>query len=79
MKYKESFLAYLQFEKHYSLHTVRSYKNDLEQYYSFIFIQRGDNNPLEVTSTDIRSWLISLMDSGYSTSSVHRKREIYDR
>ena len=28
---------------------------------------------MEVTGNDIRSWVISMMESGYSSSSVHRK------
>ncbi|MCK4466116.1 MAG: site-specific integrase, partial [Bacteroidales bacterium] len=35
MKHKESFLKYLTFEKRYSPHTVRSYENDLNQFYDF--------------------------------------------
>lgn len=73
MGYKESFLEYLQFEKHYSQHTVSSYKNDLEQYYTFLSTHRGDEKPLEASSSDIRAWVVSLMESGYSATSVHRK------
>jgi integrase/recombinase XerC len=73
MKYKESFLEYLQFEKHYSQHTICSYKNDLEQYSVFLAGHTGNDNPLEARGNDIRSWVVSLMESGYSATSVHRK------
>ena len=36
MNYKESFLQYLQIEKRYSPHTVRSYLNDLDQFECFL-------------------------------------------
>ncbi len=73
MGYKESFIEYLQFEKHYSQHTVSSYRNDLEQYYTFLSTHTGDEKPLEASSSDIRAWVVSLMESGYSATSVHRK------
>jgi len=73
MGYKESFLDYLRVEKHYSSHTVRSYSNDLVQFYSFINIHTGNIDPLAVRSNDIRSWMISMLEEGYSASSVHRK------
>lgn len=73
MKHKESFLEYIQFEKHYSQHTVSSYRNDLGQYYAFLSTHRGSSDPLVATSSDIRAWLVSLMEAGYSAGSVHRK------
>ncbi len=73
MKYKESFLEYLQYEKHYSHHTVCSYKSDLEAYSHFLNVHAGSDDPLQANSSDIRSWVVSMMDSGYSASSVHRK------
>ncbi len=73
MKHKESFLEYLQFEKHYSQHTVSSYRNDLRQYYQFLSTHRGSSDPLAAEGSDIRAWLVSLMEAGYSSSSVHRK------
>jgi integrase/recombinase XerC len=73
MNYKESFLSYLQFEKRYSEHTVRSYTNDLEQFFKFIKSHTGTDSPEGIVSSDIRSWMISLVDNGYSTVSVHRK------
>lgn len=73
MKFKGSFIEYLQFEKHYSPHTVCSYQNDLEQYYNFLKIHCSEADPLSVAGSDIRSWVISMMNEGYSSSSVHRK------
>lgn len=73
MNYKESFLDYLQFEKRYSHHTVRSYDNDLEQFFVFLKSHSGSADPSSVVSSDVRSWMISMLDSGYSAVSVHRK------
>jgi integrase/recombinase XerC len=73
MSHKESFLQYLQIEKRYSSHTVRSYLNDLDQFFMFLTSQGQPADPLSVTSHDIRAWVVSLLDSDYSAVSVHRK------
>jgi integrase/recombinase XerC len=73
MSHKESFLQYLQIEKRYSLHTVRSYLNDLDQFYSFLLSRGLPEDPVGVTSHDIRAWIVSMLENNYSTISVHRK------
>jgi len=73
MSHKESFLQYLQIEKRYSLHTVRSYLNDLDQFYQFLLSLGLPEDPVGVTSHDIRAWIVSMLENNYSTVSVHRK------
>jgi integrase/recombinase XerC len=73
MSHKESFLQYLLTEKRYSPHTVRSYLNDLEQFYSFLSSLNLPDDEAAVTSHDIRAWIVSMLDNNYSTVSVHRK------
>lgn len=73
MNHKESFLDYLKFEKRYSQHTVRSYDTDLSQFLLFLQSHSGSAEPSEVSSSDVRSWMVSMLDSGYSAVSVHRK------
>jgi len=73
MSHKESFLQYLQNEKRYSPHTVRSYLNDLEQFYRFLISLGLPEDPVAVTSHDIRAWIVSMLDNNYSAISVHRK------
>lgn len=73
MSYKESFLQYLQTEKRYSPHTVRSYLNDLNQFETFISSLGLPSDTMDVTSHDIRAWIVSMMDNNYTTVSVHRK------
>ena len=73
MSHKESFLQYLQIEKRYSLHTVRSYLNDLDQFYMFLGSLGLPEDPVAVTSHDIRAWIVSMLENNYSTISVHRK------
>ena len=70
---KESFKDYLQKEKNYSLHTVTAYTNDLSEFGSFLK-QDFDQDDLEdVNYSQIRSWIVSLVDAGISNISVNRK------
>jgi integrase/recombinase XerC len=73
MSHKESFLQYLQIEKRYSPHTVRSYLNDLDQFFLFVTSKGQSADPVPVTSHDIRAWVVNLLDNNYSAVSVHRK------
>jgi integrase/recombinase XerC len=74
MTHKESFLKYLQIEKRYSPHTVRSYTNDLDQFILFLSEQGLPSDTTLVTSADIRSWVVSLLNNNeYTSASVHRK------
>ena len=70
---KGSFIDYLRFEKHYSQHTVRSYDNDIGQFFSFINMHKGSDKMSDINSTDVRSWMIFMLDKGYSAVTVHRK------
>jgi len=73
MDRKESFLQYISTEKRYSRHTVTSYKNDLDQFYKWL----GDINPgadvVSVTQSEVRGWMVSLLEGGAATGTVHRK------
>jgi integrase/recombinase XerC len=73
MSHKESFLQYLQIEKRCSPHTVRSYMNDLDQFFLFLTSQGQSADPISVTSHDIRAWVVSMLGNNYSAVSVHRK------
>jgi integrase/recombinase XerC len=67
----EDFILYLQAEKRYADHTLRAYKNDLEQFHAFC--HQNDYGGMDLHFRTIRSWVVSLMDAGYSPRSVHRK------
>ena len=67
----DEFLKYLQAEKRYASHTLKAYKNDLLQFR--VFCQDSDLENMELHFKTIRSWVVTLMESGYSTRTVHRK------
>lgn len=67
-----SFLAYLQFEKRYSPHTVKSYQTDLLQFE--VFLQKDFEILLkEAKPTHIRSFMVSLLDQQISENAIGRK------
>jgi integrase/recombinase XerC len=73
MVHKESFLQYLKIEKRYSPLTVRSYLNDLDQFDNHIRLRDLSGKPEDIVSHDVRSWIVSLIENGYSPVSIHRK------
>src|ERR1700741_3680097 len=69
----QSFVDYLKFEKRYSLHTIRSYQDDLSQFFRYLDGQFGPLNIGEINSTYVRSWLASMMEEGIGPKSIRRK------
>lgn len=70
---KQRFLEYLQYEKRYSSHTVSAYRNDLDQFFSYLQIQYQLTDIRDVNHQMIRSWLAGMMEKGLSARSVNRK------
>jgi integrase/recombinase XerC len=65
------FLKYLQAERRYATHTIKAYHNDLNQFH--VFCQDSDLEDMDLHFKTIRSWVVKLMESGYSSRTVHRK------
>ncbi len=73
MKYLESFIEYLQWEKRYSYNTLTSYKKDIYQFQQFIE-EKFSINIKNINSTHIREWIFFLYeDKGLLPSSINRK------
>jgi integrase/recombinase XerC len=68
-----SFVDYLNLEKNYSPNTVLAYRKDLEAFQIFLKSEFSTNNLKSVHYTQIRSWIITLVDSGLTNRSVNRK------
>lgn len=69
----QSFLDYLSLEKNYSKHTINAYGKDLEAFGTFA---SDDFDLRDIRKADysiIRSWIISLVDSGLTNRTVNRK------
>lgn len=70
---KNAFRDYLQFEKKYSLHTVNAYLNDLAYFEAFNRNHFDQETIDQVNYSQIRSWIVSLVDDDMSNVSVNRK------
>ena len=69
----QSFKDYLQLEKKYSPHTVNAYLNDITFFESFNKNQFNEDSVDQVNYSQIRSWIVSLVDDNISNVSVNRK------
>lgn len=70
---KDAFKDYLQLEKKYSPHTVNAYLNDINFFESFNKNQFHQENIDQVNYSQIRAWIVSLVDDNMSNVSVNRK------
>ncbi len=66
-----SFLQFIEFEKRYSKHTLLAYSNDIAQFQ--VFIQQYDLKITEVKHTQVRNWIVSLMQDKTTARSINRK------
>lgn len=72
---KDAFKDYLQLEKKYSPHTVNAYLNDINFFESFNKNQFEQENIDQVNYSQIRTWIVSLVDDNISNVSVNRKMQ----
>ncbi len=73
MSLQLEFIKYLQYEKRYSAHTLVAYKSDLDQFIRFMDKEIGDFEFNKVTTKQVRSWVVSLMNEGINPKSINRK------
>ena len=69
----QQFINYLNYEKHFSGHTVLGYQNDLAQFSTFIKQQFEIESPLLISHQHIRTWLVDLMNNNIEPRSISRK------
>lgn len=69
----QHFSDYLQLEKKYSPHTVTAYLKDLEDFQKFASEEYQYSEIVNVNYSIVRSWIVSLVDSGISNRTVNRK------
>ena len=69
----KAFSEYLALEKNYSKHTVLAYIRDLEMFQEFLN-ENHDSEPIEnVDYSEIRQWIVELVNSGVSNRTINRK------
>jgi integrase/recombinase XerC len=69
----QSFLGYLKTEKRYSVHTVISYKNDIDSFYKFLELTFGVTPMKDISPAMVRTWLADLKEHKMTARSINRK------
>ena len=70
---KQAFSDYLQLEKKYSIHTVNNYLKDVDFFQEFLVATFETDNLSDINYSQIRSWIVMLVENGISNASVNRK------
>ncbi len=69
----ERFFEYLKIEKNYSPKTIIAYQNDINSFKEFIFDEFKQSSLNKVNYSQIRSWIVLLVNSGVSNKTINRK------
>lgn len=69
----QDFVAYLEWERRYSQHTITSYQTDLKQFTSFLDEVFDEADFCQVDSDQIRAWVVELMELQLSKTTINRK------
>jgi len=69
----ENFFKYLEFEKRYSIHTIRAYRDDLLQFLTFLKARFELNQIKDADHRQVRSWMVHMMQNDYSSKTINRK------
>ena len=67
------FIEYLSFEKKYSSHTIRAYNDDLNSFRTFCKITFDNEKLVDVNYSQIRSWIVKMINENISNRTVNRK------
>lgn len=68
-----AFRDYLCLEKNYSPHTVQAYLDDVGFFAAFLYKEFDTEDLAAANYSQIRSWIVSLVDAGIANTSVNRK------
>ncbi|MBS3806488.1 MAG: tyrosine-type recombinase/integrase [Bacteroidales bacterium] len=71
--YREGFLKYLQYEKRYSDHTIRAYRNDLKQFFSYLEENHSSRDVQSITEDKVRAWIVNCLHNNISERTINRK------
>ncbi|MFM2118193.1 MAG: hypothetical protein RL316_1383, partial [Bacteroidota bacterium] len=69
----QAFLDHLRFQKRFSAHTIQAYATDLQQGFDYFSSAYGVEEPKEITSSMIRSWLAEGKSAGLTPRTLNRK------
>jgi integrase/recombinase XerD len=66
----DEFCHFLTYMRHYSVHTVAAYRNDIKHF--LYWIEQRDGNCFSATHRTMRAYLQSLDDAGYTRKTINR-------
>ena len=69
----ERFIAFIEAEKRFSKLTVKAYRHDMEQFVGYLKEEYDTNDLLQVTTTMVKSYVVSLKGDGLENRSINRK------
>ncbi|WP_100615473.1 tyrosine-type recombinase/integrase [Confluentibacter citreus] len=69
----KKFTDYLLLERKYSALTVKAYQTDLENFVEFVKSEFDEDTIQNVNYSQIRSWIVSLVEKKVSSRSINRK------
>ena len=69
----QKFIDYLLLEKNYSPNTVVAYQKDIEAFQLFLNQQFSDSKVSKANYSQIRTWIIQLVDHDISNRTINRK------
>jgi integrase/recombinase XerC len=68
-----AFQDYLQLEKNYSHHTINAYIKDIAFFQNFILKEFDQEEITTVNYSQVRSWIVEMVDQSLSNYSINRK------
>jgi integrase/recombinase XerC len=68
-----AFQDYLQLEKNYSPHTINAYIKDIAFFQNFILKEFDQEEITTVNYSQVRSWIVEMVDRSLSNNSINRK------
>lgn len=69
----ERFIAFIEAEKRFSKLTVKAYRHDMEQFVGYLKEEYDTSDLLQVTTTMVKSYVVSLKGDGLENRSINRK------
>ncbi|WP_290701075.1 tyrosine-type recombinase/integrase [Lacinutrix sp.] len=69
----KAFVNYLQLERNYSNLTVKAYTNDINSFQTFLVEEFDDSQLSQANYSQIRSWIVQLVEFKISNRSINRK------
>lgn len=73
MNFNDRFVEYMRSERRLSLHTVAAYSKDLSDFITYCGYEPDTFSAKEVTSDDVRSWVMLMSERGDSPRSINRR------